>query len=154
MSRALLPTGALSRRRFLETTAAGAAAVLGWPTEGGGASAADQARPIGTSPDVAVVGAGAFGGWSALYLREMGIDVALIDQYGPGNARSSSGSETRQLRARYGDHEIYTRWALKAFDRWREREAEWGRQINAPQYETVRTKPRTIRPFGRKASRQ
>ena len=35
--------------------------------------------------DVAVIGAGAFGGWAALYLREMGLSVALIDAYGPGN---------------------------------------------------------------------
>jgi Mlc titration factor MtfA (ptsG expression regulator) len=34
---------------------------------------------------VVVVGAGAFGGWTALYLRELGHRVTLIDQYGATN---------------------------------------------------------------------
>lgn len=118
----------ISRRRFLETTAA-AAAALGWPRVTPASRPAARTRPSGAALDVAVVGAGAFGGWTALYLREMGLDVTMIDQYGPGNVRSSSGGETRQLRANYGDREIYTHWALEAFDRWRAREEEWGRQI-------------------------
>jgi glycine/D-amino acid oxidase-like deaminating enzyme len=76
--------------------------------------------------DVAVIGAGAFGGWAALYLREMGLSVALIDAYGPGNARAASGGETRQIRAGYGEREIYTRWVLEAFKRWEARQEEWG----------------------------
>jgi glycine/D-amino acid oxidase-like deaminating enzyme len=76
-----------------------------------------------------VIGAGAFGGWTALYLREMGLSVTLVDQYGPGNAYSSSGGEMRQIRAAYGDREIYTRWVIEAFKRWKAREEEWGRQM-------------------------
>ena len=76
--------------------------------------------------DVAVIGAGAFGGWAALYLREMGLSVALIDAYGPGNARAASGGETRQIRAGYGEREIYTRWVIEAFKRWEARQQEWG----------------------------
>ena len=79
--------------------------------------------------DVVVVGAGAFGGWTALPLREMGVPVTLIDAYGPGNSRSSSGGETRQIRAGYEDRELYTRWVLEAFRRWKAREAEWGRRF-------------------------
>src|SRR5207253_2053998 len=79
--------------------------------------------------DIAVVGAGAFGGWTALYLREMGLSVTLIDQYGPGNSRATSGGESRQIRAGYGDRELYTRWVLQAFERWKAREAEWGRKL-------------------------
>jgi glycine/D-amino acid oxidase-like deaminating enzyme len=79
--------------------------------------------------DVVVVGAGAFGGWTALYLREMGRSVTMVDQYGPGNARATSGGESRQIRAGYGDREIYTRWVLQAFDRWAAREAEWNRKL-------------------------
>jgi len=82
----------------------------------------------GTTADVAVIGAGAFGGWTALYLREMGLSVVLIDAYGPGNARAASGGETRQIRAGYGEREIYTRWVMEAFDRWDARQAEWGGQ--------------------------
>jgi glycine/D-amino acid oxidase-like deaminating enzyme len=119
---------AMNRRAFLKVAAAGAAAVSGpRQTEGAERATRTQAlhQPKGPS-DVAVIGAGAFGGWTALYLRERGVNVTLIDQYGPGNARSSSGGETRQLRANYGDREIYTHWALEAFKRWRDREAEWG----------------------------
>ena len=34
-------------------------------------------------PHVAVVRAGAFGGWTALHLRRRGHDVTLLDAYGP-----------------------------------------------------------------------
>jgi glycine/D-amino acid oxidase-like deaminating enzyme len=47
---------------------------------------------------VAVVGAGAFGGWTALHLLRNGARVTLIDAWGPGNSRSSSGGETRVIR--------------------------------------------------------
>src|SRR3954466_4902267 len=53
-----------------------------------------------------VVGAGAFGGWTALHLLRKGFDVMLIDQFGPGNNQSSSGGETRLIRAFY-DKQIY-----------------------------------------------
>ena len=80
-------------------------------------------------PEVAVIGAGAFGGWTALYLREMGYSVTLIDAYGPGNARSSSAGETRQIRAAYGERELYSRWVVQALERWKEREQEWGKKL-------------------------
>ena len=51
---------------------------------------------------VAVVGAGAFGGWTALHLRRAGALVTLLDAWGPGNSRASSGGETRVIRAIYG----------------------------------------------------
>ncbi len=45
--------------------------------------------------DVAVVGAGVFGAWTAYQLRRSGKRVVLIDAYGAGNSRSSSGDESR-----------------------------------------------------------
>lgn len=42
-------------------------------------------------PHVAVIGAGAFGGWTALSLLRSGAKVTLLDAWGPGNSRSSSG---------------------------------------------------------------
>jgi glycine/D-amino acid oxidase-like deaminating enzyme len=59
----------------------------------------------------------------------MGHAVTLIDQYGPGNARATSGGESRQIRAVYGEREIYTKWVLEAFERWQAREAEWGKKL-------------------------
>ncbi|MCA1572968.1 MAG: FAD-dependent oxidoreductase, partial [Acidobacteria bacterium] len=41
--------------------------------------------------DVAIVGAGVFGAWTAYLIRRTGASVILIDQYGAGNTRASSG---------------------------------------------------------------
>lgn len=80
-------------------------------------------------PDITVVGAGAFGAWTALCLRERGAKVTLLDSYGAGNARQTSGDETRQIRAAYADREIYSRWATRAFARWHERQSEFKRRL-------------------------
>ena len=62
-------------------------------------------------PDVVVIGAGVFGMWTAHYLSNAGARVALVDAYGPGNSRLSSGDESRILRYGYGPDEIYSRLA-------------------------------------------
>jgi glycine/D-amino acid oxidase-like deaminating enzyme len=67
---------------------------------------------------IAVVGAGAFGGWTALHLRRLGADVTLIDAWGPGNSRSSSGGETRVIRAIYGADRIYVEMVKHAYELW------------------------------------
>ena len=74
---------------------------------------------------IAVVGAGAFGGWTALFLRRQGARVTLIDAWGPGNARASSGGETRVIRATYGPRAIYTRMAVRALALWKEHQRRW-----------------------------
>jgi glycine/D-amino acid oxidase-like deaminating enzyme len=81
---------------------------------------------------VVVIGAGAFGGWTALHLREMGHDVTLVDAYGPGNSRATSGDETRQIRCGYGDRLLYARSALRAMTAWREREQQFGVSLLNP----------------------
>lgn len=78
---------------------------------------------------VVVIGAGAFGGWTALESRRAGADVVLIDAWGPGNARSSSGGESRVLRGIYGADRIYTEWVRRAVDAWRTLESETGRPL-------------------------
>lgn len=94
----------ISRRRFL----AGVAAVP------------FAARPLlgASRPRVAVVGAGAFGGWTALHLRNMGADVVLIDEWGPGNSLSSSGGRTRVIRSIYGPDRVYVEMVKRAFELW------------------------------------
>jgi monomeric sarcosine oxidase len=79
------------------------------------------------SYDVAVVGAGVFGAWSAYFLRKAGARVILLDAYAPGNSRSSSGGESRIIRMGYGADEIYTRWSLRALPLWKSLFAEMGR---------------------------
>ena len=70
--------------------------------------------------DVAVVGAGAFGAWTALQLARRGKKVALLEAYGPGHSRSSSGDESRIIRMGYGADEIYTRWSQRSLVLWKE----------------------------------
>jgi sarcosine oxidase len=79
--------------------------------------------------DVAIIGAGVFGAWTALLLRRSGRRVILIDQYGSGNSRSSSGGESRIIRMGYGADEIYTRSAERSLRQWLEFEASIGEQL-------------------------
>ena len=81
---------------------------------------------------VAVVGAGAFGGWAALHLLRGGARVTLIDAWGPGNSRSSSGGETRIIRGTYGPNQPYTKMASHAMQLWKEHETRWHRQLFHP----------------------
>jgi sarcosine oxidase len=80
-----------------------------------------------SAPRIVVVGAGAFGGWTALELRRRGARVTLLDAWGPGNARASSGGETRVIRATYGTRAIYTRMAMRAMELWRAHDRTWQR---------------------------
>jgi sarcosine oxidase len=68
--------------------------------------------------DVAVIGAGVFGAWSAYELASRGSKVLLVDAFGPGNNRSSSGGESRIIRCGYGPDEIYSRSARRSLELW------------------------------------
>ena len=83
----------------------------------------------GRGPRVVVVGAGAFGGWTALSLLRRGARVTLVDAWGPGNSRASSGGETRVIRGVYGSDRIYTKMAARAFQLWKENEERWNRKL-------------------------
>jgi len=73
-----------------------------------------------TSYDVAVIGAGSFGSWTAWSLARGGASVLLLDAWGPGHSRSSSGGESRLIRMGYGADEVYTRMAMRSLPLWRE----------------------------------
>lgn len=109
-----------SRRTFLKiSAAAGAVHIFGSP------AFAQSVRP-----SVIVVGAGAFGGWSALQLAQKGAKVTLIDAWGPGNSRASSGGETRTIRATYGPaHILYTKMVARALRLWQEYEQRWNLKL-------------------------
>jgi sarcosine oxidase len=68
--------------------------------------------------DIAVIGAGVFGAWTAWHLARRGQRVLLLDAYGPANSRASSGGESRIIRMGYGADEIYTRWSQNAYAQW------------------------------------
>lgn len=67
-----------------------------------------------------MIGAGAFGAWTAHHLSRAGARVTLVEAYGPGHSRSSSGDESRILRYGYGTDEIYSRFARRSREQWRE----------------------------------
>ncbi|MGA3348901.1 MAG: FAD-dependent oxidoreductase [Candidatus Sulfotelmatobacter sp.] len=82
-----------------------------------------------SKPHIAVIGAGAFGGWTALHLLELGAHVTLLDNWGPGNSRASSGGETRIMRGTYGPNQPYTALAARAFKLWGKYENRWKHQL-------------------------
>lgn len=97
---------------------------------GAGAALLGQAPLIrAAARHVAVIGAGAFGGWTAWWLARRGARVTIVDAWGPGNSRASSGGETRVIRGSYGDRAIYTKMAARALRLWQDREREWHKQL-------------------------
>jgi glycine/D-amino acid oxidase-like deaminating enzyme len=82
-----------------------------------------------SKPHIAVIGAGAFGGWTALHLLEGRVKVTLLDAWGPGNSRASSGGETRILRGTYGPDQPYTELAGRALKLWLKYERRWKRRF-------------------------
>lgn len=78
---------------------------------------------------IAVIGAGAFGGWTALRLLESGARVTLLDAWGPGNSRASSGGETRVMRGTYGPNQPYTERAARALKLWAKYQRKWKKQF-------------------------
>src|SRR5258708_22906124 len=70
--------------------------------------------------DVAVIGAGVFGAWTAWHLARRGKRVLLADAYGPGNARACSAGESRIIRGGDGADGLYTRWAAMSLAQWEE----------------------------------
>ena len=82
-----------------------------------------------SKPHVAVIGAGAFGGWTALHLLERGARVTLLDAWGPGNSRASSGGETRIIRGAYGPDQPYSEMAARALKLWAKYEKRWKKKF-------------------------
>jgi glycine/D-amino acid oxidase-like deaminating enzyme len=113
----------LDRRDFLKVAGVGAGALLT-----GCATAPGFLRSGRASSNIVVIGAGAFGGWTALNLQRMGARVTLVDMFGPGNSRSTSGDETRGVRTSYGDRphgELWMRWANASIAHWKRFDAEF-----------------------------
>lgn len=109
-----------SRRTFLKGSVVTAASCM-----------VDSSSLVNSSQtSVIVVGAGAFGGWSAFQLVQMGAKVTLLDAWGPGNSRASSGGETRTIRATYGPADIlYTKMVARALQLWAEYEQRWNLKL-------------------------
>ncbi|MEP7001693.1 MAG: FAD-binding oxidoreductase [bacterium] len=141
-------TDALPRREFIKVAGAGGGLLLlgGANVAGGSAApvirAATSVRSASASPEIVVVGAGVWGSFTALNLQKMGAKVTLVDAYGPGNSRSTSGDETRGVRSSYGDKtgalgELWMLWAREAIKRWIAFDDEWGREYRLNLFHTT-----------------
>jgi len=138
---------ALPRRDFIRVAGAGAGALIvgGRMPESRrvpGIHATRSVRSGSASPEIVVIGAGTWGSWTALNLRKMGAKVTMVDAYGPGNSRSTSGDETRGVRSSYGDKtgqlgELWMLWAREAMKRWIAFDDEWGREMRLNLFHTT-----------------
>ena len=86
-------------------------------------------KNIGRSFDIAIVGAGVFGAWTAYRLRQAGHSTVLVEQHGPADSRASSGGETRIIRIGYGADKLYARWSQRALELWQQFCDESGEQL-------------------------
>ncbi|MBO3698267.1 FAD-binding oxidoreductase [Roseivirga sp. E12] len=77
------------------------------------------------SKSVIVVGAGAWGGWTAFHLQKAGFQVTLVEKEGPGNVLSGSGGKTRIIRMAYGGSQVYTDLTAQSFNLWEAYSKEW-----------------------------
>lgn len=114
----------MERRQLLQGLMA---APLVWPLSG--LLAARSAPETGRR--VVVVGAGAFGGWTAMRLAQSGAQVTLVERWTPGHALSSSGGETRVIRHMYANP-LYVRMAARSLALYRQADAEWARNLFHP----------------------
>ncbi|HEY4129854.1 MAG TPA: FAD-binding oxidoreductase [Gemmatimonadaceae bacterium] len=130
---------ALQRRDFIKVAGAGAGLLL---LGGAGnaeamvasAKATQSVRSASASPEIVVIGSGVWGSFTALNLQRAGAKVTVVDAYGPGNARSTSGDETRGVRSSYGDRpgsqgEQWMLWARESMTKWKAFDEEWGRYL-------------------------
>ena len=83
--------------------------------------------------DVVVVGAGAMGAWTALRCRRAGWSTTLIDAFGVGHARATSGDETRILRSSHGADAFHARWGREAREAW----IAFGAEVGQPLFHQV-----------------
>src|SRR5262245_42186750 len=99
---------------------------------GGSALLGHSVRGAEAGWDVIVIGAGVFGAWTAVKLREAGRKVLLVDAWGPANSRASSGGESRLIRTEYEGDELYTQMAWESLPQWQALSQRAGQPIFHP----------------------
>ncbi len=118
----------MKRRKFVQLSSLG---VVGVPLASNLTKSSRQPSLFQQSPEAIVVGAGTFGMWTAYHLQAAGAKVTLLDAYGPGNSRASSGGETRLIQCD-NDNDVYVKSAIRAFDWWKKMESESGQTLVLP----------------------
>lgn len=119
----------MKRRKFVQLSTASLLTTVAAPFAMANKNKAESPGFLKNSPEIIVVGSGVFGLWSAFYMQQMGAKVTLVDAYGPGNSRGSSGGESRIIRSEYGEQFMYTKMNNKAHDLWLKWEKEWDKPI-------------------------
>ena len=84
------------------------------------------------SPDLVAIGAGTMDAWTAFWANRAGLRTTLVDAWGAGHPRATSGDETRIIRSSYGSDPFYTRWSRAALAHWRRFGEEWGENLFRP----------------------
>ncbi len=79
--------------------------------------------------DVIVLGLGAMGSATAYQLAKAGQSVLGIDRFFPPHTQGSSHGETRITRLACGEGPMYTQFARRSHEIWRELEAATGRDL-------------------------
>ena len=72
------------------------------------------------------------GAWTALWANRAGLRTTLVDAWGAGHPRSTSGDETRIIRSSYGRDAFYARWSRAALAHWRRFGEECGEDLFRP----------------------
>ena len=80
-------------------------------------------------PDLVVVGAGVMGAWTAFWAQRAGVATTLVDAWGAGNPRATSGDETRIIRSSHGADSFYAGWSRQALAHWRRFGDEWAEPL-------------------------
>ena len=70
------------------------------------------------SDELVVIGAGVMGAWTALEAVRAGWRTTLVDAFGAGSPRATSGDETRIIRASHGPDAFLTQWSRDAREAW------------------------------------
>jgi sarcosine oxidase len=83
-------------------------------------------------PDVVVIGAGVMGAWTALHARRQGWRTTLLDAFGAGHSRATSGDESRIIRSSHGSDPLYSRWSRVAREAWIELGRTSGESLFVP----------------------
>src|SRR6187401_3814318 len=79
--------------------------------------------------DVVVVGLGAMGSAALHQLARRGVRVVGVERLVPGHDQGSSHGESRIIRLGYFEHPSYVPLLRRAYELWRELEAEWGERL-------------------------
>ena len=85
-----------------------------------------------SASELLVIGAGVMGAWIALEARRSGWQTTLVDAFGAGHSRATSGDETRMIRSAHGADPFYARWSREARQDWIELGEAIGERLFVP----------------------